>query len=204
VNAPRAPTASSELAKQLFKHDNAVDSWLQLAIRGIPRMLNPVEKIQLGSAFIPAAKAIFQDFNQLDTPERWSEARLSEEFVAQLRELALKTSQVALDDDRAFAHFLFGLSATFTRLGSSTYLGDDDDSIPQLRFLGYVLSNSAQTLQPNLFSSADWARVNETFLNVNSCAEMLSRDQLRISKALDPGEFQRFVPQVFQEKYLLS
>jgi hypothetical protein len=107
--------------------------------------------------------------------------------------------QVALKDDRAFAHFLFGLSATFTRLGSLASFGNDDDSITPLRYLGYALSKTAQTLQPKLFAEEEWARVNKSFLDRNDCAALLSAFQLNISKALDAGEFQRFVPQVYQD-----
>jgi hypothetical protein len=107
--------------------------------------------------------------------------------------------QVALKDDRAFAHFLFGLSATFTRLGSLASFGNDDDSITPLRYLGYVLSKTAQTLQPKLFAEEEWARVNKSFLDRNDCAALLRAFQLNLSKALDAGEFQRFVPQVYQD-----
>jgi hypothetical protein len=197
-NTARVPSAFSALAQQLFASDPEVDSYLQGAIKGIRQKLSDSQKIQLGVAFMRGAEGILQDPSLLDNPDRWPEAKLTDDFLAKLRQQAWTTSQVGLKEDRAFAHFLFGLSATFTRLGSMASLGNDDDSITQLRYLGYVLSKTAQTLQPKLFAEDDWARVNKEFLNRNDCAAVLSEFQLKISKKLDAGEFQRFVAQVFQ------
>lgn len=197
-NTARVPSAFSALAQQLFASDPEVDSYLQGAIKGIRQKLSDSQKIQLGVAFMRGAEGILQDPSLLDNPDRWPEAKLTDDFLAKLRQQAWTTSQVGLKEDRAFAHFLFGLSATFTRLGSAASLGNDDDSIAQLRYLGYVLSKTAQTLQPKLFAEDDWARVNKEFLNRNDCAAVLSEFQLKISKKLDAGEFQRFVAQVFQ------
>lgn len=198
-NTARVPSACSALAQQLFASDPEIDSCLQRAIRGIRQKLSDSQKIQLGAAFMRGAEGILQDPSLLDNPDRWPEAKLTDDFLAQLRQQAWTTSQVGLKEDRAFAHFLFGLSATFTRLGSVASLGNDDDSITQLRYLGYVFSKTAQTLQPKLFAEGDWTRVNNQFLNRNDCAALLSEFQLKISKELDAGEFQRFVPQVFRD-----
>ena len=186
------------MVEQLFKSDSMVSSWVQLAIKGVRQELNDLQKVQLGNAFMRGAEAMFPDLSHLDTPSRWPDARLKDDFVAALRQQASATSGVAIDDDRAFAHFLFALSATVTRLSSVASLGDDDGSIPQLRYIGYVLSKTARILQPNLLDKDQWTDVNHSFLNAYSCAALLSETQLTISKALDAREFRRFVPQAFQ------
>jgi hypothetical protein len=196
-NAPRVASASAELAQQLFKDDLEVNSWLQLAMKGVRQELSDLQKVQLGGAFMKGAQTMLEDLSLLDTPARWPEAKLNDEFLADLRQQASDTSQVAPNDERAFARFLFALSATITRLSSQASLGDDDNSIPQLRFLGYVLSHTAQTLQPELLADDQWGDVNKAFLDRNACAELLSRLQLKISKSMEPDEFVRFVPQVY-------
>ena len=201
-NAPRAASASSDLAQQVFKHDSTVNSWLQLALKGVRQELSDPQRIQLGDAFMRGAESLLQDLSHLDTPARWPEAKLKDDFIAVLRLQANNTSQLTQDDERGFAHFLFALSATFTRLSSVNSLGDDAGSITQLRYLGYVLLKTAQTLQSSLLSNTEWTNLEKRFLDANSCAAVLSSEQFSISKTLDAHEFLRFVPPAFQSASL--
>ncbi len=199
LNSPRVASASSDLTRQLFEQDPDVNGWLQLALKGVRQELSDPQKVQLGDAFMRGAEAVFMDLSHLDSPQSWPQAQMKDDFVEELRQLASATSQVVVGNNPAFAHFLFALSATFTRLSSVASLGDDAGSIPQLRYLGYVLSRTAQSLHPNLLDAAEWADVNKNYLDSNACAKLLSDQQFKISKSLNPDEFQRFVPQVFQE-----
>ena len=100
-----------------------------------------------------------------------------------------------------FAHFLFSQSAALTRLSSEKIFGDGNNSIPPLRFAGYVLFSRARQLAPELLTSDQWQDMENRFLrlkNAMDCAEILSKAQFSASKAANLDEFERFTPAVFK------
>lgn len=97
-------------------------------------------------------------------------------------------------DNVAYSKFLFNLSAVFTKLGSASIWGSESSSIDDLRLYGYLLQKEARNVNPNLLEGADWDKLAADYKNLKQCAQILSGDQLRQAKDLDPQVYQIIVP----------
>jgi hypothetical protein len=189
---------SNNIAENLFASDPVVLGWFRDAFKGMSLSLNPTQILQLSEVFRGSAPAHFKDYSTIASTAKWHETRLTENFMNTLRKVGMDLADVPTGDDRAFAHFLFSLSATFTRLSSEKVFGDGQNSINELRYMGYALFKTAREIQPSLLSEREWSDFENRFLNPGSCAEILSRNQLKASKAIDPKQFLAFTPGVFK------
>ncbi len=197
------PIPSSKIAANLFASEPVVSGWFENAFKGISFKLNFEQIQQLGEAFRSNAPAYFEDFSTITNPLKWPDTRLSENFMTTLRELGKDLAGVPAGDERAFAHFLFSLSATFTRLSSEKVFGDGANSIAELRYLGYALNKTAREIEPSILDTQMWTDIENRFLrlhNAMDCAEILSTKQFEASKAIDLEQYSAFTPGVFKIK----
>lgn len=195
------PTPGGDIVNRLFSSDPAVMGWFNDAFKGLSPRLDLNQIITLGEAFRKGAPAIFEDFTTIANPQQWPDTRLSAGFSNSLRDLGRELAGVAPGDQRAFAHFLFSLSATFTRLSSEKVFGDGANSVSELRYLGYALFNASRSTQPDLLSADTWTELENRFLrraNAFDCAEILSRMQFAESRAIDRRQYEAFTPGVFR------
>lgn len=196
------PSPALAVSDLLFAGDDTLHEWISDAYKGIPRRLSENQITYLEEQFGQSAAGLFQNFDHANNPVRWPESGIAPHFEQNLRSLA-QSQGVAADDIKGFAHFLFAQSAALTRLSSEKIFGNGDDSIPALRFAGYVLFARSRQLAPELLAADQWQDMENRFLKLNNafdCAEILSRQQFSASKSVNPAEFEIFTPHVFKSQ----
>jgi len=201
MGADKSP--AQDISANVFGDDPAVKGWFKNAFQGTAKPLTLDEGTMLASQFDQKAPTVISGGNWhffANDRNRWDQARLADGHFNLMKEGAARAG-VAPNDKRALGHFLFGLSATFTRLSSDKVFGNDGASIPSLRFYGYTLFKEAQRQAPELLPGAIWVDIENRFLNRNNafdCAAILSGMQFEKSKAINADEYSRFVPKIFQ------
>ena len=197
------PPLAQDISSKVFGDDPVVMHWFTRAFQGTAEKLTLDEGVILAGQFDQNAQYVISggDWHFFaNDRNRWDQARLAESHLAMLKAQAARVG-VAPNDSRAIAHFLFGMSATFTRMSSDQVFGNDGASIPSLRFYGYTLFKEAQRQSPDLLTANMWLDMENRFLNRNNafdCAAILSGMQFGESKAINADEFGRFVPKIFQ------
>ena len=194
------PTPAMAVSDHIFAGDETLHRWVSDAYKGVGRRLSENEITYLQNQFGQSAAGLFTAFDHANNPARWPQSGLAPQFERSLRELAQQQG-VSADNDAGFAHFLFAQSAALTRLSSEKIFGDGNNSIPPLRFAGYVLFSRARQLAPELLTHDRWQDLENRFLkleNAMDCAEVLSRVQFSQSKAANLEEFERFTPAIFK------
>jgi hypothetical protein len=172
------------------------------AFNGISRRLNEDQTVELTTQFAEHAPQMFANAQEAgDNVLNWPQLQLTPPFLQSLKDHAISVG-ISPNSSRDFAHFLFSQSAVLTRLSSEKVFGDGANSIPPLRMLGYALFKQALKESPDLIALDKAQNMEDRFLRRNNamdCAEILSRMQLKTTKALNPAAFELLTPSVFKD-----
>ncbi len=194
------PSPTALLTQKIFTGNETTDGWFNVALRGVQIRLNEQQIVDLETQFSRIVPGLFKDPDKAVRIADWPQIEISDSFATMLREQAVLAG-VDPNDPRAMAHFMFAQSAVFARLSSEKVFGDGSNSIPALRVIGFALFAQARKDYPDLLAPDSWNDMKDRFLGQNKafdCAEILSRMQLKASKAINPAEFDRFVPGIFR------